>query len=333
MSKEPRWYVMQEKTNEWLTKGQSYIFNHIHINTKWKLHGITIAGGNNKGDQLDQLSLPQGIYVDDDHQTIYIADFWNHRIVEWKYGAKKGQVVAGGNGNGNRSDQLNGPRNVIVDKKNNSLIICDKGNRRVVRWPRQNGKKGETIISDIDCYGLAIDKSGNLYVSDQQKNEVRRWKQGETEGTIVAGGNGKGNQLNQLDCPSYIFVDEDHSIYASDFENHRVMKWIKDAKEGIVVAGGNHQGNSLIQLCNPQGVIVDHLGNVYVADCDNDRIMCWCGRSCEGSIVAGGNGEGDQSNQIFGPTGLSFDVQGNLYVVDGGNDRIQKFDIDFNQTC
>ena len=31
----------------------------------------------------------------------------NHRIVEWKFGAKMGEVVAGGNESGNRMDQLN----------------------------------------------------------------------------------------------------------------------------------------------------------------------------------------------------------------------------------
>ena len=62
-----------------------------------------------------------------------------------------------------------------------------------------------------------MDNNGNLYVSDPvKKNEVRRWKQGERKGRIVAGGNGEGNHLNQLNCPTYIFVDEDHSIYVSD---------------------------------------------------------------------------------------------------------------------
>ncbi|CAF3650975.1 unnamed protein product, partial [Adineta steineri] len=196
--------------NEQFTAGQSLVFNDININTKWKQHGITIVGGNGEGNQLNQLSRPEGIYVDDDHQTIYIADCYNHRIVEWKYGAKNGQVVAGGNEKGDRSDQLNWPTDVIVDKKNDSLIICDCENRRVVRWFRQNGKHGETIISDIDCWGLTMDKNGDLYVSDCEKNEVRRWKQEEREGTIVAGGNGQGNNLNQLHWPTYIFVDEDY---------------------------------------------------------------------------------------------------------------------------
>ncbi|CAF1065659.1 unnamed protein product [Adineta steineri] len=308
--------------------GQSIFFNPI---IKWEQYGVTIAGGNGPGNQFNQLSYPQGIYVDDDHQTIYIADHDNDRVVEWKYGAKNGQVVAGGNGKGNRSDQLLEPTDVVVDKKNDSLIICDYGNRRVVRWSRQDGRNGETIISDIECRGLTMDKNGDLYISDVNKNEVRRWKQGEREGTIVAGGNTYGNHLNQLRYPTYIFVDGDHSVYVSDYYNHRVMKWMKGAKKGIVVAGGNGHGNSLTQLSNPQGVTVDHLGNVCVADLDSHRIMRWCKGSCEGSIVVGGNEKGEQPNQFSCPSGLAFDIQGNLYVVDGGNHRIQKFEIDFDE--
>ncbi|CAF1543503.1 unnamed protein product, partial [Adineta steineri] len=316
--------------NQQCTAGQPILCNHININTKWKQHGITIVGGNAEGEQLNQLSWPVGIYVDDDDQTIYVADYGNHRIVEWKYGASSGQVVAGGNGAGSRSDQLCGPTGVIVDKKNDALIICDQENRRVVRWPRQDGIHGKTIISDIDCWGLTMDDNEDLYVSDTKKNEVRRWKQGETEGTIVAGGNEQGNQLNQLNWPTCIFVDKDHSVYVSDRGNYRVMKWMKDAEEGIVVAGGNDEGISLTQLSCPDGIIVDDLGTVYVADWTNDRIMRWCEGSSEGTIVAGGNGEGERPNQFWHPTGLSLDVQGSLYVVDDWNHRIQKFDIDFN---
>ncbi|CAF0899531.1 unnamed protein product [Adineta steineri] len=320
--------VNVNKTNNSIE--QTIPVNHININTKWKQHGVTVAGGNGQGNQLNQLCCPHAVYVDDGHQTIYIADWLNHRIVAWKYGAKNGQVVAGANGEGNRTDQLSHPINVIVDKINDSFIICDRGNRRVVRWPRQNGKNGETIISDIDCRGLTMDSNGNLYVSDTKKNEVRCWEQGEREGTIVAGGNGIGDHLDQLNWPTYIFVDEDYSVYVSDSENHRVMKWMKGAKKGIVVAGGKFEGNRLTLLSEPQGVIVDHLGNVYVADWNNHRIMRWCEGSKEGNIVVGRNKKGKQTNQFNGPTGLSFDVQGNLYVVDWCNHRIQKFDIDLN---
>ncbi|CAF4276111.1 unnamed protein product, partial [Rotaria magnacalcarata] len=69
----------------------------IHPNARWKQNGLTVAGGNGQGNGINQLSYPHGLYVDDD-QTVYVADQYNHRIVEWKSGATSGQVVAGGNG-------------------------------------------------------------------------------------------------------------------------------------------------------------------------------------------------------------------------------------------
>jgi sugar lactone lactonase YvrE len=267
------------------------------------------------------------VYVDDD-QTIYVADYRNDRIVEWKCGATNGKVVAGENGKGNKMNQLSGPTDVIVDKQRNNLIICDYENRRVVRWPLRNGTSGQTIISDIDCCRLTMDNNGHLYVSDWKKDEVRRWKMNDITGILVAGGHGKGKRLDQLNNPTCLFVDEDHSFYVSDLDNHRVMKWMKDAKEGTVVAGGHGQGNDLTQLSDPCGLYVNPLGTVYLADFDNSRIMCWPKGARQGTIVVGENGHGELANQLNGPTGLSFDRQGNLYVVDCNNHRVQRFNID-----
>ncbi|CAF4340378.1 unnamed protein product, partial [Adineta steineri] len=218
---------------------------------KWNQNAITVAGGNEKGQQLNQLYGPEGIFVDK-NKNIFIADVENHRIVEWKHGAKEGQIIAGGNKQGNRTDQLNRPTDVFFDQQNHSIIITDKGNSRVIQWSNQTQ---QILIDNIHCSRLAMDKYGFLYVSDCMKNEVRRWKMGEynNEGIIVAGGNGRGNQLNQLNCPSFIFIDEDQSVYVSDFSNHRVMKWRKDTNEGRIVAGGNGRGESLNQLFGPRG--------------------------------------------------------------------------------
>ncbi|CAF2945354.1 unnamed protein product, partial [Rotaria sp. Silwood2] len=162
-------------------------------------------------------------YLDDD-QTVYVADWSNHRIVEWKWGATSGQVVADGNGQGSGAHQLSYPEDVIIDKESDSLIISDQWNQRVVCWPRRNGTHGETIISNIACCGLTMDDNGYLYVVDQQQHEVRRYKIGDTQGTVVADGNLVGDRLNQLSEPGYVFVDREHSVYVSDLGNHRVMK-------------------------------------------------------------------------------------------------------------
>jgi sugar lactone lactonase YvrE len=302
---------------------------NIGANAKWIQNATTVAGGNGSGNGLNQLNIPLGFDIVDD-QTIYVADTMNHRIVEWKIGAASGQVIAGGNGQGNQNNQLHFPTAVIVDKETDSLIICDCSNKRVVRWPRRNGTNGETILSNIASYGLTMDSYGYLYVSDYNRHEVKRWKIGETNGTVIAGGNGQGNRLDQLSNPFDVFVDQDHSVYVSDQSNHRVMKWMEGAKEGIVVAGGQGAGNDLTQFSNPLGIVVDQLGTVYVADCSNHRVMRWPKGAAQGSVVVGGNGEGALPNQFNICFNLSFDRECNLYVSDYNNHRVQKFNIDPN---
>ncbi|CAF5066770.1 unnamed protein product, partial [Rotaria socialis] len=89
--------------------------------------------------------------------------------------------------------------------------------RRVVRWSRRSGTtQGEILIDSINCFGLAMDKQRYLYVSDEGKHEVRRYQLGEKNGTLVAGGNGQGDGLNQLNYPRYVFVDRQRNVYVSD---------------------------------------------------------------------------------------------------------------------
>ncbi|CAF2013465.1 unnamed protein product, partial [Rotaria magnacalcarata] len=110
--------------------------------------------------------------------------------------------------------------------------------RRVGRWSRRSGTtQGEILIDNIACFGLAMDEQRYLYASDHVKGEVRRYKFGENIGTLVAGGNGQGGGLNQLNEPRYLFVDRQQNVYVSEWANQRVMKWNKGATEGIVVAG------------------------------------------------------------------------------------------------
>ena len=296
-----------------------------HLDIRWKKYGIDIVGESGS----NELDNPSDLFIDDD-KAIYIADSQNGRIVRWKSNENYGTTVAGGNGKGKQMNQLNCPVNIIIDKETNSLIISDCGNKRIVQWPRQHDGNVQIIFSNIHCYGITMDKHGFVYISDYEKHEVRKWKIGDRIGKLVAGGNGKGHELNQLNYPTFLFIDEDCTLYISDCANHRVMKWLKDAKEGIIVAGGNGEGNSLKQLSGPAGVIVDQFHQIYVADCGNNRVMRWFEGATKGNIAIGGNGCGKESDQLFYPRGLSFDRERNLYVVDSANNRIENFEIDFD---
>lgn len=251
-----------------------------------------------------------------------IADFNNHRIIEWQMGDTNGRVIAGGNGQGNRLDQLNHPSDVLIDNVTDSLIICDLTNRRIVRWSRRHGTtQGDILINNISCWGLAMDDQRYLYVSDWRRHEVRRYQIGNNNGALVAGGNGKGANFNQFNFPKYLFVDQQQAIYVSDVNNDRVMKWNKSAQEGIVVAGGHRQGDALNQLKRPAGIFVDTLNTVYVADTWNHRVIRWPQGAIQGSAIV------NLACDLYDVVGFSFDNQGNLYVVDNDNHRIQRFAI------
>jgi len=275
---------------------------------------------------LNQLSNPQCLIIDDD-QTIYIADSANHRIISWKPNDTFGRIVAGGFGKGNQTTQLDSPGDLILDKETNSYFISDIENKRIMKWSTINNNNGQLFLKDIDCNGITTDKTGAVYISDSKRNEVKRWRKGEKNGTIVAGGHGQGNSLNQLNYPTCIFVDDQYSLYISDCLNHRIMKYAQDAKVGVVVAGGNDAGDQLNQLYCPQGILIDQLGGIYIADWGNHRVMRWYEDDSEGTVVVGGNQPGQQADQLNCPVGLAFDAQGNLLVTDSENHRVQKFEV------
>ncbi|CAF4347830.1 unnamed protein product, partial [Adineta steineri] len=87
--------------------------------------------------------------------------------MQWKIGLNNGEIVAGGNEEDEDDiHQLLTPSDVIIDKyNNNSLIICDQDNRRVVRWFHQKEIDPQIIISGFMCIGLALDKDGSLYIT------------------------------------------------------------------------------------------------------------------------------------------------------------------------
>ncbi|CAF0739088.1 unnamed protein product [Adineta steineri] len=306
----------------------SVIINH---NTKWKQNAITVAGRPAYGNQSNELFGPLGIRVDDDNHCIYIADTVNHRIVRWEFGADKGEIVQRKNQPGNPEIILDQPRDVILDKEKKYLIICNYGKRQVMKWSLYSANQVDPVmIRVIPCWGLAMDNNGDLYVSEWDKHQVRRFYDGDRQGTVVAGGNGQGNQFNQLNQPRYIFVDKDHSVYIADYMNNRVMKWKKNAVQGILIAPRQVSDKNPNSLVQPRGVIVDHMGNIYVSNARTHQITRWSPGKIEATTVAGEKESGWGPTQLINPQSLSFDRQGNLYVVDEKNHRIQKFDIDLN---
>jgi sugar lactone lactonase YvrE len=85
---------------------------------------------------------------------------------------------------------LSGPKHLCVDPKDESVIVADTDNHRVVRWvPGENklvpvagtGKKGTDGVGGPpeqvqlnQPHGVYVDPQGRLYVSDSMNNRVLR---------------------------------------------------------------------------------------------------------------------------------------------------------------
>ncbi|CAF4623915.1 unnamed protein product, partial [Rotaria sp. Silwood2] len=178
---------------------------NIHPNARLQQNRITVAGGNRQGNGINQLSKPLGLYVDND-QTVYVADQWNHRIVEWKWDATSGQVVAGGNGQGSGAHQNHEVRRYRRGESQGTVVGGGNGSGNrldQLSYPRY----------------VFVDRDHSVYVSDEGNHRVMKLVKGAKQGIVVAGGEGEGNGLTQLSYPYGVVVDQLGTVYVADWGN------------------------------------------------------------------------------------------------------------------
>ncbi|CAF1574671.1 unnamed protein product, partial [Rotaria sordida] len=95
-----------------------------------------------------------------------VADTLNHRVVKWANNATSGIVIAGGQGQGSYSVQLNAPTGIIVDDFEN-LFILDAGNQRIMQYSR-GSSFGVTVFGGSNDNGFGT--VTNSMVMDSSRN-------------------------------------------------------------------------------------------------------------------------------------------------------------------
>jgi sugar lactone lactonase YvrE len=101
--------------------------------------------------------------------------------VKWEVNATEGVVVAGGNGNGSQTDQLNIPAGIIVDEQQ-TIYVVDTENHRIVSI--SEGTRNGMVIAGGHGPGgapnqldhpesLVFNSQGDLYVSDWENFRVQ----------------------------------------------------------------------------------------------------------------------------------------------------------------
>ncbi|CAF3877835.1 unnamed protein product [Adineta steineri] len=198
--------------------------------------GSTIAGiAGVSGSTNNTFNRPCGIARDSSTGTLYIADTFNHRIMQYLLNASSGTVVAGGNGAGSGITQLYYPYGFAFDASSNSLLIANAQTNNIIRWVlgasswtlvigSPTGLSGSTSTLLNQPIGITLDPLGNIYVADSGNHRIQFFVAGQSNGTTIAGVTGSpGISQNQLNSPYWVIVDNQLNLYVSDHNNNRVQ--------------------------------------------------------------------------------------------------------------
>ncbi len=191
------------------------------------------------GSSNNQLNSPHDIARDSSTGTLYIADYYNHRVMRYLSGSYSGTIVAGNNSVGIASTQLSSPHGVYFDSPTNSLFISNEGANNIVRWVlgdthwtlvagNINGNPGNTSTEFKFPRSVALDPMGNVYVADTINHRIQFFLNGQTNGTTIVGQTGSpGNSPKALYYPSKISLDSQLNLYVVDTDNQRIQKFIR----------------------------------------------------------------------------------------------------------
>lgn len=166
---------------------------------------------------------------------------------------------------------------------------------------------------------MAIDAQGNIYISNQDRQHVKKF---DGDGKFITKWADDGKDEGEINDSEGITVDGEGNIYVADFFNTRIQKYDSNGKFLMSLPVDPAPG--------PGSVAVDKQGNVYVLNFGiHDHYVLKLDWSGKPLTTWGSAGDGDGqlgATQATGPFDIAADQAGNIYVADRDNHRIVKFD-------
>lgn len=315
----------------------------------------------------------------DNAGNMYIADFINNvirkidtsGIITTVAGTGFGAGMAGaggysGDGGPAVSANLNGPFALAIDASGN--IIFADGYNHVVRKVSTtgiittiagkitagfSGDGGPATAAELNNpVGIAIDKTGNIYVADNHNNVIRMINTSGIISTVVGdtttgySGDGGPATAASLNLPIGIALDTADNLYFADVRNNVIRR--VDKMTGIIttVAGSDSAGYTgdggpaiTARIDSPHRINFDDSNHLYISDFFNNVIRKVDAATQIITTVAG-NGYGAGSNGLvhdfcgddslataaclYLPFGVAFNGQNRMYICDRGNHAIRR---------
>lgn len=298
---------------------------------------------NYNGVTATSLCSPTGAAVDS-AGNLYVADQGNHRVLFFNkpfstdttaddvFGQYGSLVTNFFNHTSLSANSLASPARVALDSSNN-LYVTDSGNNRVLVFNSPavitaKAGSGDTtadlVFGQFDAFNtgtcnnggisktslcnpvdVAVDKDGNVYITDYNNHRVLEYNKpliSNTTADLVYGQldnfttgicNNGGLTNKSLCGPMSVIIDPVGVVYISERNNHRVLGYAvgkttankvlgqyKSFNAAICnnTAGGSQPPVSNKSLCNPDGLAMDtatgaNSPKLFVYDTSNNRVL------------------------------------------------------------
>jgi len=349
------------------------------------------------------LCEPTGIALDASG-NLYVADGGNNRVLEYHtpltIGVTADKVFGQGKSftsNNCDFDTADGsstaidlcePTGLATDASGN-VYIGDTGNNRVLEYhsPLTTDVTADEVFGqgssfasnncDFDTFddgssaidlcspaGVALDRSGNLYVSDQGNGRVLEYSTPLTNVTAdtvfgqcgsftgnACPNDGDSTAANELSNPVGVALDTSDNLYVADESDNRVLEYstpLSNSTADLVLGQDDftHNAANLVDgqgLNFPQAVTIDTSvtpNRIYVADEENNRVLGWrnaasFANAAPADLVIGqpdflsslcnGTNGTVSADSLCDPQGIAVDSGGNLYVADASNNRVLEY--------
>jgi trimeric autotransporter adhesin len=240
--------------------------------------------------------------------------------------------------------QLSAPNAVAVDGAGN-VFVADYNNNRVRKITKDgvisvvagNGTSGSfsgdggpaTSAAIWGPDAVAVDGSGNLFISDNINRRVRKVSTSGIITTVAGNGtsgfSGDGGQATNaaLWNPYGVAVDSSGNLFIADPYNSRVRKVSANGIITTVAGGGNSPccDGSLatsVAFGFAEAIAVDGQGNLFIADSLENTVYKV---DAAGIITTVGG-------SIPGPNAVAVDSSGNVFVAEDRGDKVWKISAD-----
>lgn len=198
----------------------------------------------------------------DDSDRIFVADDKNGWVVVIGKDRKQEGTVGAG--------QIVRPGGIAIDYENRFLYVVDTGNDAVyvydadsLKYLRKIGVPGKKhTLTEPGTFslpsGVAVDKEGNVYVTDTMNNRVEIF---DAQGNFISTFGKIGDGPSQFTRPKGIAIDSDGHIWVIDAVQSQIKVF---NKEGQLLIHIGEPGGWPGQFQEPWGIAIDHKTNRVV---------------------------------------------------------------------